>query len=127
MSVITDQGIGSYIQGRVRGQRFRPRGQGLELGLRHKIIAVEEVKGSGQTSLFLCVLRWWRTAGAFRELLGFGWPIRMQKKGKVTFALDGERLVGGEDVVPLPSWTDFFEGSCGQESRHRNEFFLAMS
>lgn len=35
----------------------------------------------------------------------------MQEKGKVTFALNGERLVGGEDVVPLPSWADLLEGS----------------
>lgn len=36
----------------------------------------------------------------------------MQEKGKVTFTLDGERLVGGEDMVPLPSWADFLEGCC---------------
>lgn len=86
------------------GQGFRPKGLAI----------VRNQKGSGQTSLFLCVLRWWCPAGALRELLGLGWPIRVQEKGKVTLALNGERLVGGEDVVPLPSWADLLEGSCGQ-------------
>lgn len=36
----------------------------------------------------------------------------MQEKGKVTFTLDGECLVGGEDVITLPSWADLLEG-CG--------------
>lgn len=35
----------------------------------------------------------------------------MQEKGKVTFALNGERLVGSEDVVPLSSGADLLEGS----------------
>lgn len=35
----------------------------------------------------------------------------MQEKGKVTFALNGERLVGSEDVVPLSSRADLLEGS----------------
>lgn len=35
----------------------------------------------------------------------------MQEKRKVTFTLNGERLVRGEDVVPFPSWADLFEGS----------------
>lgn len=48
----------------------------------------------------------------------------MQEKGKVTFALNGERLVGGEDVVPLPSWADLLEGSCGQSKRQASEPFL---
>lgn len=47
----------------------------------------------------------------------------MQEKGKVTFALNGECLVGSEDVVPLPSWTDLLEGSCGQSKGQRSECF----
>lgn len=35
----------------------------------------------------------------------------MQEKGKVTFTLNGECLVGSEDVVPLSSRTDLLEGS----------------
>lgn len=48
----------------------------------------------------------------------------MQEKGEVTFTLNGERLMGGEDVVPLPSWTDLLEGSCGQSKGQRSEHFL---
>ena len=48
----------------------------------------------------------------------------MQEKGKVTFSLNGERLVGGEDVVPLPSWADLLEGSCGQSKGQTSEPFL---
>lgn len=48
----------------------------------------------------------------------------MQEKGKVTFALNGERLVRREDVVPLSSWTDLLEGSCGQSKGQRSEYFL---
>lgn len=66
----------------------------------------------GHASLFLCILRWWCSAGAFRELLRFGWPIRVQEKREITFALDGERLVGGEDMVSLPSRADLLEGCC---------------
>lgn len=44
-------------------------------------------------------------------LLGLGWPVRVQEKGKVAFALNGERLVGGENVVSLPSWADLLERS----------------
>lgn len=46
----------------------------------------------------------------------------MQEKGKVTFTLDGERLVGGEDMVPLPSWADLLEGCCGQDADTASEF-----
>ena len=48
----------------------------------------------------------------------------MQEKGKVTFALNGECLVGSEDVVPLSGWTDLLEGGCGQSKRQRSECFL---
>lgn len=48
----------------------------------------------------------------------------MQEKGKVTFALNGERLVGSEDVVPLSSGADLLEGSCGQSKGQRSECFL---
>lgn len=66
----------------------------------------------GHSSLFLCVLECWRSAGALRKLLGFGWPIRVQEEGEVTFTLDGEGLVGGEDMVPFPSRADLLEGCC---------------
>lgn len=79
------------------------------------LICGSGVIGSSQTSVFLCVLEWWCLAGAFRKLLGFEWPIGVQEKGEVTFTLDGERLVGGEDMVPLPSWADLLEGCCGQD------------
>lgn len=91
--------------------------------LRHSS-SVREQKGSGQTSFFLRVLRWRCPAGALRMLLGLGWPVRVQEKGKITFALNGEGLVGGEDVVALPSWTDLLEGSCGQREGQRSECFL---
>lgn len=66
----------------------------------------------GHSSLFLCVLEGWCSAGAFRKLLGFGWPVGVQEEGEVAFPLDGERLVGGEDMVPFPSWADLLEGCC---------------
>lgn len=46
----------------------------------------------------------------------------MQVKRKVAFALDGEGLVGGEDVIPLPSRADLLESSCGQNKRQRSDF-----
>lgn len=66
----------------------------------------------GHSSLFLCVLEGWCSAGAFRKLLGFGWPVGVQEEGEVAFPLDGERLVGGEDMVPFPSRADLLEGCC---------------
>lgn len=48
----------------------------------------------------------------------------MQEKGEVAFALNGECLVGSEDVVALSSWTDLLEGSCGQSKGQRSEHFL---
>ena len=96
------------------GQGVRPRGSAT----------VRKQEGSGQTSLFFCVLRWWCPAGALGQLLGLGWPIGVHEKGKVTFSLNGERLVGGEDVVPLPSWADLLEGSCGQSKGQASEPFL---
>lgn len=86
------------------------------------LICRSGVTGSSQTSLFLCVFRWRCSAGALRQLLGFGWSIRVQEKGKVTFTLDGERLVGGEDMVPLPSRADLLEGCCGQDADTASEF-----
>lgn len=71
---------------------------------------------SSKTSLFLCVLEGWCLAEAFRKLLGFGWPIGVQEEGEVAFPLDGERLVGGEDMVPFPSRADLLEGCCGQDA-----------
>lgn len=47
----------------------------------------------------------------------------MQEKGEVTFSLDGERLVGSEDVVPLSSWADLLEGSCDQSKGQKSECF----
>lgn len=40
----------------------------------------------------------------------------MQEEGEVAFPLDGERLVGGEDMVPFPSRADLLEGCCGQDA-----------
>lgn len=76
----------------------------------------------GGSSLFLCVLGWWCSAGAFRKLLGFGRPVRVQEKGEVTLSLNGERLVGGKDVVPLSSWADLLEGCCGRDVDRASEF-----
>lgn len=39
----------------------------------------------------------------------------MQEQGEVTLTLDGEGLMGGEDVVSFPSWADLLEGCCGQD------------
>lgn len=66
----------------------------------------------GRSSLFLCVLERRCSAGAFRKLLGFGWPIGVQEEREVALPLDGERLVRGEDVVPFPSRADLLEGCC---------------
>lgn len=79
------------------------------------LICASGVNGSSQTSLFLCVLERRCSAGAFRKLLGFGWPIGVQEEREVALPLDGERLVRGEDMVPFPSRADLLEGCCGQD------------